>query len=136
MCDDDQFSFSLISTTGVETVYTPTEQGTDEFEFVDGENAVWEASSGGSTSLTPSVYSHEYEFGRRYHGFKSGRYPLPNDLGEQQREETKHALMLELTVGICLTEVEAEVDLSPRMENLSCLILEIIRRKSSILEQE
>lgn len=102
MCDDDQFSFSLISTTEGETVYTPTEQGTDEFELLDDENASWEAGSSGSTSLTPSVYSYEYEFGRRYHGFKSGRYPLPNDLGEQQREQTRHALMLELTVGLAL----------------------------------
>ena len=30
-------------------------------------------------SLTSSVLEYEFENGRRYHGYKAGSYPLPND---------------------------------------------------------
>lgn len=50
-------------------------------------------------SITPSVYSHIYEHGRRYHRYKHGRYPIPNDDIEQAREDMRHAMMLELTDG-------------------------------------
>lgn len=103
MYDSDEFSFSLISTAAGETVYTPTDQGTDDFEFLDDDHGVViyesDARSNASTSITPSVYSYEFEHGRRYHSLRSGRYPLPNDAGEQRREETRHSLMLELTVS-------------------------------------
>lgn len=58
-------------------------------------------SDGGSdsASLTSSVYAHTYENGRRYHTFRNGRYPIPNDDVEQNREDMKHAMMLELTDG-------------------------------------
>ncbi|QUC21540.1 uncharacterized protein UV8b_05783 [Ustilaginoidea virens] len=56
-------------------------------------------SCGYSISVTPSAYEDELAHGRRYHGFRKGRYPLPNDDLEQRREETNHALMLELTGG-------------------------------------
>lgn len=32
-----------------------------------------------SASLSSDVYEYEYENGRRYHGYKAGSYPLPND---------------------------------------------------------
>ena len=32
-----------------------------------------------SKSVTSSVIEYEYENGRRYHGYKAGSYPLPND---------------------------------------------------------
>ncbi|KAM7214214.1 Trans-aconitate 2-methyltransferase [Rhypophila decipiens] len=60
----------------------------------------WDATSSyASTSLTPSIYQHAYENGRRFHAYKHGRYPIPNDDLEQNREDMKHALMLELTDG-------------------------------------
>ncbi|KAF4850564.1 Secondary metabolism regulator LAE1 [Colletotrichum siamense] len=65
-----------------------------EFDLVE-----WDASSVGSASLTSSVHAHEYEFGRRYHSYRHGRYPLPNDEEEKSREDMKHAMMLELTDG-------------------------------------
>lgn len=52
-----------------------------------------------SASITSSVYAHTYENGRRYHTFRNGRYPIPNDDTEQNREDMKHAMMLELTNG-------------------------------------
>ena len=67
----------------------------DEF-LADG----WDAtSSAASTSITSSIYAHAYENGRRYHAYKYGRYPIPNDDAEQNREDMKHVMMLELTNG-------------------------------------
>ncbi|KAF9876609.1 xanthine dehydrogenase [Colletotrichum karsti] len=59
----------------------------------------WDARSSDSASLSSSVYAHEYENGRRYHSYRHGRYPMPNDEGEKSREDMKHALMMELTDG-------------------------------------
>jgi hypothetical protein len=52
-----------------------------------------------TTSVTSSVYAHTYECGRRYQTFKNGRYPIPNDDQEQNREDMKHAMLMELTDG-------------------------------------
>ncbi|KAK1979841.1 methyltransferase domain-containing protein [Colletotrichum cereale] len=52
-----------------------------------------------STSLTPSVYEHNFLNGRRYHKFRHGIYPIPNDETEQNREDMLHAMMLEVTNG-------------------------------------
>ncbi|TEA19995.1 Secondary metabolism regulator LAE1 [Colletotrichum sidae] len=68
----------------------------DDSEF---EPVEWDASSADSASLSSSVHAHEYEFGRRYHSYRHGRYPLPNDETEKSREDMKHAMMLELTNG-------------------------------------
>lgn len=107
---DDDASFSFVSTSSNEvTEYTPsvTEQDNDEFELIDCDDEDSnEYSDGctlysdGTTSVSPSIYRHEYEHGRRYHSYKSGRYPLPNDLREQQVEDLKHQIMLELTVSL------------------------------------
>ncbi|KAK1510259.1 methyltransferase domain-containing protein [Colletotrichum abscissum] len=68
----------------------------DESEF---EPVNWDASSVDSVSLSSSVYAHEYENGRRYHSYRHGRYPMPNDETEQSREDMKHTMLLELTDG-------------------------------------
>lgn len=52
-----------------------------------------------STSVGSSVYGHSYHKGRRYHKYRHGRYPIPNDETEQNREDMLHAMMLELTNG-------------------------------------
>ncbi len=68
----------------------------DEFDLSEG----FETRSTGSTSATSSIFTaHTYENGRRYHTFKNGRYPIPNDDLEQNREDMKHVMMLELTDG-------------------------------------
>jgi hypothetical protein len=67
--------------------------GDDEFD------ATSELFKGGTTSVTSSVYAHSYERGRRYQSFKNGRYPIPNDDLEQNREDMKHAMLMELTGG-------------------------------------
>jgi hypothetical protein len=35
----------------------------------------------------------------RYHYYRDGKYPIPNDDIEQNREDMKHAMVLELTDG-------------------------------------
>ena len=67
----------------------------DEFALADG----YETASSGSTSVTSSVYAHTYENGRRYQHFKNGRYPIPNDDEELNREDMKHAMLMELCDG-------------------------------------
>lgn len=37
--------------------------------------------------------------GRRYHRYRHGRYPIPNDDAEQSREDMLHTMMLEATDG-------------------------------------
>jgi hypothetical protein len=87
-------------------------QSTDEFELIvdsdvevtdrgDEEGYDGESRSMSSASVSPSIYAHEFEHCRRYHSFKSGRYPLPNDIPEQRREETLHYLALEMNVRAC-----------------------------------
>lgn len=74
----------------------PGDEPPEEDEFL---ATGWDAtSSKASTSVTSSIYAHTYENGRRYHSYKYGRYPIPNDDLEQSREDMKHAMMLEMTV--------------------------------------
>ncbi|CAI4213254.1 unnamed protein product [Parascedosporium putredinis] len=68
----------------------------EEDEFLEQE---YDASSTATTSVTSSVYAHTIEHGRRYRSFKNGRYPVPDDDIEQNREDMKHAMLLELTDG-------------------------------------
>jgi hypothetical protein len=96
-------SFSFLSTQpDVQTIYTPseTEQSTDGLEILshDEQYAPWDEVSSSATSVQSNAYEHEIAHGRRYHGFEKGRYPLPNDIEEQKREETVHAMLLELLV--------------------------------------
>lgn len=36
----------------------------------------------------------------QYHKYRNGRYPIPNDDVEQNRDDMKHAMMLELTESV------------------------------------
>jgi len=49
-----------------------------------------------STSLSSSVRDYTFENGRRYHKFREGTYNFPNDDSEQDREDMKHAMMVNL----------------------------------------
>ncbi|KAI1198321.1 S-adenosyl-L-methionine-dependent methyltransferase [Nemania serpens] len=72
--------------------------GTDEEgEFVPSDYD--EMSIADSGSVGSSIYEHSYHNGRRYHRFRHGRYPIPNDETEQNREDMLHAMMLEATDG-------------------------------------
>lgn len=67
----------------------------DEFDSTD----PYEAVTNGTACADSTIYAHTYEHGRRYHAFKNSRYPIPNDDFEQNREDMKHSMLLELTDG-------------------------------------
>jgi hypothetical protein len=50
----------------------------------------------GSTSISSSVRDYMFENGRRYHRFREGAYNFPNDESEQEREDMKHAMVMNL----------------------------------------
>ncbi|KAL2120411.1 hypothetical protein VTJ04DRAFT_4438 [Mycothermus thermophilus] len=50
-------------------------------------------------SVTSSVGGHVWEYGRRYHAFRYGRYYLPNDEGEANRESLRHEMLKDLLGG-------------------------------------
>lgn len=49
-----------------------------------------------TTSLRSSVRDYVFENGRRYHKYREGSYNFPNDDAEQDREDMKHAMMVNL----------------------------------------
>ncbi|KAI0506051.1 S-adenosyl-L-methionine-dependent methyltransferase [Xylaria bambusicola] len=49
-----------------------------------------------SMSLESGIGRHLWEGGRRYHVYREGRYSLPNDELEQQREELMHILVMDI----------------------------------------
>jgi hypothetical protein len=75
------------------------ESNADSDEFEPSEWGDDAGASTASTSINSSIYMHTYENGRRYHSYKNGRYPIPNDDQEQNREDMKHVMMLEMTDG-------------------------------------
>ncbi|RDL41662.1 S-adenosyl-L-methionine-dependent methyltransferase [Venustampulla echinocandica] len=50
----------------------------------------------GTTSLASSIRNYAFENGRRYHRFREGAYNFPNDDSEQEREDMKHAMVVNL----------------------------------------
>ncbi|KAK3332960.1 S-adenosyl-L-methionine-dependent methyltransferase [Cercophora scortea] len=74
-------------------------EGDEDIEADSAQGSSPTASASNSVSLTSSIYQHSYHHGRRYQTFRSGRYPMPSDQIEQDREDMKHIMMLELTEG-------------------------------------
>ncbi|CZR69809.1 related to methyltransferase [Phialocephala subalpina] len=58
-----------------------------------------DAESRASTSISSSVRDYAFEHGRRYHKFREGTYQFPNDESEQEREDMKHAMVVNLCGG-------------------------------------
>lgn len=50
-------------------------------------------------SLSSSIRDYTFENGRRYHKFREGAYHFPNDEPEQDRENMKHAMIVNLCGG-------------------------------------
>lgn len=65
----------------------------------DGYGSASDAGSSASTSISSSVRDYNFENNRRYHKFQEGRYSFPNDDLEQEREDMKHAMILNLCNG-------------------------------------
>ncbi|KAL6401347.1 hypothetical protein AUP68_15216 [Ilyonectria robusta] len=51
------------------------------------------------TSLKSSIVNYKYENGRRYHAFREGTYPVPNDEQEQDRMDMVHHIFSLLLGG-------------------------------------
>lgn len=62
-------------------------------------DSAFDGESSASTSLASSILNYEYSNGRRYHGFRSGAYLLPNDEDEQDRLDLLHHIFLMLLDG-------------------------------------
>jgi hypothetical protein len=50
-------------------------------------------------SVSSSVRDYVFENNRRYHRYQEGRYLLPNDEPEQEREDMKHAMVVSVCDG-------------------------------------
>lgn len=90
-------SVTSFDTTGpIEPAAPDSVMDEDEFSLQD-----WdcESTDSTSTSLRSSLYEHMYVNGRRYHKFRNGRYPIPNDNEEQMREESLHYMVMEALDG-------------------------------------
>ncbi|KAI9737388.1 MAG: hypothetical protein M1834_009542 [Cirrosporium novae-zelandiae] len=60
----------------------------------DHDSALGDEVSTYTASLTSEALNYRYEYGRRYHGYKDGSYPLPNDEQEIERLDVQHRLWL------------------------------------------
>jgi len=72
------------------------------YSLSSGSDTGYESDSLGSasTSLSSGVRDYAFENGRRYHKFREGAYNFPNDDSEQDREDMKHAMMVNLCQGL------------------------------------
>ena len=52
-----------------------------------------------SVSITASIIDYEFENGRRYHAYKAGHYPMPNDESELDRLDLQHHIFTLLLNG-------------------------------------
>ncbi|ORY17343.1 S-adenosyl-L-methionine-dependent methyltransferase [Clohesyomyces aquaticus] len=62
-------------------------------------DSAFDGTSAASTSLASSILNYEYSNGRRYQGYRSGQYLLPNDEVEQDRLDLLHHIFLLLLDG-------------------------------------
>ena len=65
----------------------------------DTDSALGDEFSSYSASLTSSVLSHQYEFGRRYHAYKDSSYIRPDDDAESSRLDFMHHIFTMLLDG-------------------------------------
>lgn len=52
-----------------------------------------------TSSLALSARDYVFEHGRRFHKFHEGAYLFPNDEREQEREDMKHSMIINLCGG-------------------------------------
>ncbi|KAF9877072.1 hypothetical protein CkaCkLH20_05338 [Colletotrichum karsti] len=71
----------------------------DEAIGDDDDSLLFSEEPDGWKSMTSSIKNHVYFGGRRYHRYRDGKYLLPNDHIEQEREIVKHDLISLLIEG-------------------------------------
>ncbi|KAL5404688.1 hypothetical protein PMIN03_008957 [Paraphaeosphaeria minitans] len=89
----DQDAIQEVTTLEADTA-TPSDSDAD---------SAFDGESSASTSLASSILKYEYSNGRRYHGYRSGAYVLPNDGDEQDRLDLLHHIFLMLLDGKLFT---------------------------------
>lgn len=78
-----------VTQTAAPDPHAPIEPITDDSSEIDSALGESEAESD-TTSLASSVLNYKYENGRRYHSYREGKYVLPNDEQEQERQDILH----------------------------------------------
>ncbi|KAL1962611.1 hypothetical protein VTN77DRAFT_9325 [Rasamsonia byssochlamydoides] len=68
-------------------------------DYLEDEGVAEDTRSASSMSILSEVTHYQYENGRRYHAFREGAYPLPNDDIEQSRLDLIHHVFLLLLQG-------------------------------------
>ncbi|KAL2165080.1 hypothetical protein VTH06DRAFT_376 [Thermothelomyces fergusii] len=68
------------------------------------DDSIGEPSS--TTSLASSVTDYPVEHGRRYHAFRHGKYPRPNDEKEMERLTLLHNIMTRLVGGLYAAPID------------------------------
>ncbi|KAN0123026.1 methyltransferase domain containing protein [Hyaloscypha variabilis] len=83
------------------STYLDDEAASDLVERdADGDSAFGDDSAPSEfASLLSEARDYVFENGRRYHGYKEGRYMLPNDESEMDREDMKHHISMLITEG-------------------------------------
>lgn len=89
------------ATTGTENaIEAETEEHTAEHEAEDEDEGLGsDAASSTTASVSSSVRDYIFENNRRYHRYQEGRYLIPNDEPEQEREDMKHAMIVNVCDG-------------------------------------
>lgn len=110
---------------------TTIEAGADESD--DGYGTDYDSRA--STSISSSVRDYAFEHGRRYHQYRAGTYQFPNDEPEQEREDMKHSMVVNLCGGKLhyapLKNPQQIIDLGTgtgiwAIDSMLCLLSELI----------
>ena len=83
---DPTTSASPLQSTSDDPAIEPDDEQNDK------DSAYGDETESYTTSLKSSVLNYRYQNGRRYHAFREGAYPLPNDEAEQERLDLMHHL--------------------------------------------
>jgi hypothetical protein len=95
-----QSSSTVAAATAENTIEAGPEVDTVEHDAEDEDEGHWsDLASAGSASVSSSVRDYVFENNRRYHRYQEGRYLIPNDEPEQEREDMKHAMVVSVCDG-------------------------------------
>ncbi|GAB1740059.1 hypothetical protein NU219Hw_g4980t1 [Hortaea werneckii] len=89
----------------------PNDQSLPDVDMDDGDSALGDDTASETRSITDSVLGYEYENGRRYHAYRAGKYPMPNDEAEQERMDMQHHIYLLIYGGeLCRAPLPARLN--------------------------
>ncbi|KAL0933875.1 umta methyltransferase family protein [Colletotrichum truncatum] len=74
----------------------PDQLEADDASTTDDASSIQDGSSSYTASLSSSIVDYPMHYGRRYHAYRSGSYPIPNDEHEMERLEVVHAMTVKV----------------------------------------